>query len=179
MSSVIGPARLPSQPRPLAVRSAQNHMRARNWSPKWLVPSSAPRSASCRPCATPTTSVPGWKCCARTIAPSCAPRARHQGRRFPARLSAARDRFRRCDGQRGGRVMHPHDRIASAVQSVAARQRVRGAPAFVTGWRSRESLSAARRGESDMATPFRRSPQSPRATFPSTSWCSASPTSAA
>ena len=28
----------------------------------------------------------------------------------------------------------------------------RAAPVFVTGWRSRESLSAARRGESDMAT---------------------------
>ena len=28
----------------------------------------------------------------------------------------------------------------------------------MTGWRSRESLPAARRGESDMATPFRRSP---------------------
>ena len=55
----------------------------------------------------------------------------------------------------------------------------RRARCFVTGWRSRESLSAARRGESDMATPFRKSPSVRRATFPSTSWCSASPTSAA
>ena len=36
---------------------------------------SAPRSASCRPCAMPTISAPGWRCCARTTAPSSAPPA--------------------------------------------------------------------------------------------------------
>ena len=46
------------------------------------VPSVAPRSASCRPCATPTTSAPGSRCCARIIAPSSAP---------PAQASKAAD----------------------------------------------------------------------------------------
>ena len=51
---------------------------------------------------------------------------------------------------------------------------------LVTGWRSRESLSAARRGESDMANAVQKITLSrPRATFPSTSLCSASRTSAA
>ena len=36
-------------------------------------PLSAPRSASCRRCATPTISAPGSRCCARTTAPSSAP----------------------------------------------------------------------------------------------------------
>jgi hypothetical protein len=78
MNSVIGPGRRPASTATTRVRSAQNRTRAKNWSPKWRVPSFVPRSASCRPCATPTTSAPGWKCCARIIAPSCAPRARHR-----------------------------------------------------------------------------------------------------
>ena len=57
----------------------------------------------------------------------------------------------------------------------SAAERKRAAPVFVTGWRSRESLSAARRGDIPTWLPlFRRSPSAPRATSPSTSWCSAS-----
>ncbi len=37
--------------------------------------SPAPHLASCRRCATPTTSAPGWRCCARTIARSFVVRA--------------------------------------------------------------------------------------------------------
>ena len=40
----------------------------------------------------------------------------------------------------------------------AASESERAAPVFVTGWRSRESLSAARRGEPTWQLPFRRSP---------------------
>jgi hypothetical protein len=60
-------------------------MPARNWSPRWGRPSSAHRSASCRPCAMPTISRRGSRCCARTIARSSAPPVRRQqGRRLAA-----------------------------------------------------------------------------------------------
>ena len=51
------------------------------------------------------------------------------------------------------------------------RARVRGGAAFRDGLEVERELLAARRGESDMATPSRKSSCRPRATFPSTSWC--------
>ena len=110
--------------------------------------------------------------------------ARGQSRHRPRRLAGEQGGRLSCspfcrptidaavDGERGGRVMHPQRGVsARAFSRCRASERKRAAPVFVTGWRPRESLSAARRGESDMALPFRRSPFSPRATFPSTSWC--------
>ena len=68
--------------------------------------------------------------------------------------------------------MHPHVVSVSAFSWCGASESERSAGLSVTGWRSRESLSAARRGESDMAKPFRKSNSVPPAIFPSTSWCS-------
>ena len=73
-----------------------------------------------------------------------------------------------ADDERGGRVMHRPPSYGFRLRGASESERARWQ--FVTGWRSRESLSAARRGESDMATPFRRSNSVPPGIFLSTSW---------
>ncbi len=78
MSSGIGPVMHAASSATTRVHSVQNRTLAKSWSLRWRARSSAPRSASCRLCVMPTISVPGSRCCGRTTAPSCAPRARHQ-----------------------------------------------------------------------------------------------------
>jgi hypothetical protein len=60
--------------------SARSPTRAKNWLPKWRARSSAPRSASCRPCAMPITLAPGSRFFARTIARSSALRVARRRR---------------------------------------------------------------------------------------------------
>jgi antirestriction protein ArdC len=68
---------------------------------KWVLPSSARLWASCRPCAMPTIWAHGWRCCARTIAPSSGPRAR------PARPPTGCSRAMPNTGQRRARNARP------------------------------------------------------------------------
>src|SRR5438445_11029972 len=60
--------------------------------------------------------------------------------------------------------MHPH--ALSVLSWCCASESERRAVQFVTGWRSRESLSAARRGESDMATAVQKIKLSPSRDIP-------------
>jgi Zincin-like metallopeptidase len=79
-SLVIGQATPAASAEIIPVCLGRNPTRAKNWSPKWRARSYAPRSASFRPFAMPTTSARGSRCCAGTIVPSCAQRARHRRR---------------------------------------------------------------------------------------------------
>src|SRR5258707_10087676 len=60
--------------------------------------------------------------------------------------------------------MHPH--AVSALSWCCASESERGAGSFVTGWRSGESLPAARRGESDMASAVQKIKLSPSRDIP-------------
>ena len=73
--------------------------------------------------------------------------------------------------------MHPH--AVSAFGWCCASESERRRRLFVTGWRSRESLSAARRGESDMASAVQKIKLSPSRDIPFNKLVLASPTSAA
>ena len=57
-------------------RTVPRNMPSRNWWPNLALRLAARRSGSCRPSVTPTTSAPGSKFCAKTIAPSCVQRRR-------------------------------------------------------------------------------------------------------
>src|SRR5450631_1021765 len=60
--------------------------------------------------------------------------------------------------------MHPH--AVSAFSWCCASESKRSAGLSMTGWRSRESLSAARRGESDMASAVQKIKLSPSRDIP-------------
>src|ERR1700694_4413381 len=62
--------------------------------------------------------------------------------------------------------MHPHVVSVSAFSWCCASESERRAGLFVTGWRSRERLPAARRGESDMATAVQKIKLSPSRDIP-------------
>ena len=68
--------------RDLSGSFGSKHTSRKNCAPKFLQLSFAPRSASCRPCGMPTTSVPGSSCWAKTIGRSCARPRRRRGCRY-------------------------------------------------------------------------------------------------
>ena len=101
----------------------------------------APRSGSCRRCGMPTISALGLKSCARTIVQLSGPLPRPARLRIICSASFPEPVGRHADR----RAQNRRREILLAVR----RARVRGAGCVsATGWRPRERLPAARRGES-------------------------------